>query len=129
MSLIDKIINQNKIDAALLCESSDISYKLAIESAQQTRSKSDIINPGTIHFDQPKDEITKEMIIDCQKEQQDLKPVIDEYGEEMKYYPSQFRFNPHDIKQPNEINVDSLQRPAEHKDIVDGDEKNEKFTC
>ena len=44
MSLKDKIINQSKIDAALLCESSDISYKSAVESAQQTRSKSDIIH-------------------------------------------------------------------------------------
>ena len=69
------------------------------------------------------------MIFDYQKEQQNLKPVITENGEEMKYYPSEFRFNPDDIKHPNEIKKDSLQRPAEHKDIVDGDEKNEKFTC
>ena len=74
MSLIDKIINQTKIDAALLCESSDISYKSAVESAQ-TQSKSGIINPGTIHFDQPKDEITTDMIIDYQKEQQNLKTI------------------------------------------------------
>ena len=42
MSLKDNIINQSKIDAALLCESSDISYKSVVESAQQTRSKSKI---------------------------------------------------------------------------------------
>ena len=76
MTLIDKIINQNKIDAVLICESSDISYKSAVESAQQTQSKSGITNPGTIHFNQPKDEITKEMIIIYQKEQQDFKNVI-----------------------------------------------------
>ena len=112
MSLIDKIINQSKIDASLLCESSGISYKSAVKSAQQTRSKSDIINPGTIHFDQPKDEITKEMIIDYQKEQQDLKPFINENGEEMKHYPSEFMISPYDIKQPIEINIDSLKRHA-----------------
>ena len=60
MSLIDTIINQTKIDAALLCESSDISYKSAVETAQQSHSKSGIIHP-------PKDEITKEMIIDTKK--------------------------------------------------------------
>ena len=108
MSLKDKIINQSKIDAALLCESSDTSYKSAVESAQ-TQSKSRIINPGTIHFEQPKDEITKEMIIDYQQEQQDLKPFINENGEEMKHYPSNFMISPYDIKQPIEINIDSCR--------------------
>ena len=107
-------------------ESSDISYKSAVESAQQLRSKFNIINPGTIHFDQPKDEITKEMIIDYQKEQQDLKPFINENGEEMKHYPSNFMIIPYDIKQSIEIKIDSLQRPAEHKDIIDGEKKLKK---
>ena len=42
----------------------------------------------------------------------------------MKYYPSVFRFNPRDIKQPKQINIDSLNRSAEHKDIVAGEKNN-----
>ena len=42
----------------------------------------------------------------------------------MKYYPSWFDFHPCEIKQPNEINIDSLGRPAEQSEIIGGEEKN-----
>ena len=44
----------------------------------------------------------------------------------MKHYPSNFMISPYDIKQPIEINIDSLQRPAGNKDIVNGEKKLQK---
>ena len=39
----------------------------------------------------------------------------------MKHYPSEFLISPYDIKQPFEINIDSLKKPAGQKDIMDGE--------
>ena len=85
MSLIDNIINKTYLDNALRAELSDMAYK-ATRGVAQSRARTDILNPGLIHFEEPKDKITKETILDYQKEQANT-PAIDGHGNTMAYYP------------------------------------------
>ena len=114
MTLIDNIISKNILETTLLNELSDISYK-ATGGVAQSRANSGVINPGKIHFEQPKDEITKEMILDYQKEQQ--KPFTDIHGNEMSYYPSIYRFDVTDYQHFVPINLGVLGREANETDI------------
>ena len=70
MTYWDKVINQNKKDSSLISELSDLSYKSIGGKRQQPRKiNEDIVNIGTIPFEATitPDKITKEMIMDYQK--------------------------------------------------------------
>ena len=89
MSLWDKIIHQNLKDTFLLTQLSDISYKSTGGKSEKGRTFRDgIVNLGQIPFQQkqPTDKITKEMIIDYHKKQNE--PEIDPITG--KYMPTDF---------------------------------------
>ena len=102
MSFWDKVINQNKIDSSLITELSDLSYKSIGGKRQPPRgANKDIVNIGTIPFQTTPapDKITKDMIIEYQKNQD--KPYIDPAtGNEYKYFPSTFKFDVASLKTP-----------------------------
>jgi hypothetical protein len=59
-----------------------------------------VLNLGQIHFEQPSDVLTKEMILDYQKEQQSKPAYVDiTSGNEFNYAPSTVNesFNPYNI--------------------------------
>ena len=56
MSLMDNIINKTYLNNALRAELSDMAFK-ATGGEAQPRATTGIVNPGTIHFDGPKDDI------------------------------------------------------------------------
>ena len=70
MTFWDEVMNQNKMDSAVIGELSDLSHKSIGGRRQEPRgAKEDIVNIGTIPFEATRtpDRITKEMIMDYQK--------------------------------------------------------------
>jgi hypothetical protein len=100
MSLNDYARLSNK-DLELYKQLSDSSYRSINGKRQNSRNfKEGVLNLGQINFEQPKDVLTKEMILDYQKEQQN-KPAYEDTtsGDKFKYLPSNFNdplniFNP-----------------------------------
>ncbi len=89
MSLIDYArLSNNNLE--LYKQLSDSSYKSINGKRQSSRIfKDGILNLGQIHFEQPKDVLTKEMILEYQKEQQRKPAYIDTTsGDQFKYVPS-----------------------------------------
>ncbi len=75
--------------ARLYKQLSDSSYKSIIGKRQSTRKfKDGVLNLGQIHFEQPKDVLTKEMILEYQKEQQRKPAYITSSGDQFQYVPS-----------------------------------------
>ncbi len=69
---------------------SDSSYRSINGKRQSSRNfKEGVLNLGQIHFEQPKNILTKEMILEYQKEQEN-KPAYTDIisGDEFKYVPS-----------------------------------------
>ena len=89
MSLNDYARLSNN-DLELYKQLSDSSYRSINGKRQNSRNfKDGILNLGQIHFQQPKDVLTKEMILEYQKEQQN-KPAYEDTtsGDKFKYLPS-----------------------------------------
>ncbi len=89
MSLNDYARLSNN-DLELYKQLSDSSYRSINGKRQNSRNfKDGILNLGQIHFQQPKDVLTKEMILEYQKEQQN-KPAYEDAasGDKFKYLPS-----------------------------------------
>jgi hypothetical protein len=77
-------------DLELYKQLSDSRYRSINGKRQSSRSfKDGVLNLGQIHFEQPKQEITKEMILEYQKEQQN-KPAFEDTttSDKFKYFPS-----------------------------------------
>ena len=89
MSLNDYARLSNN-DLELYKQLSDSSYKSINGKRQSTRNfKDGVLNLGQIHFEQPKDVLTKEMILEYQKEQQRKLAYIDTTtGDQFQYVPS-----------------------------------------
>jgi len=123
MSFWDKVTNQNKIDSSLITELSDLSYESIGGKRQPPRgANKDIVNIGTLPFQTTPapDKITKDMIIEYQKNQD--KPYTDPTtGDEYKYFPSTFKFDVTSLKQPKYVDLDfnGTKRPADPQDIED----------
>ncbi len=92
MYLLDKIINNSMIDNNLKIKLNDLSYR-ATNGVRQPLSRTGIVNPGSVHFNQPKDQITKEMILEYQKEQQNIPAYTDSAGNLLKYFPARHHFD------------------------------------
>jgi hypothetical protein len=100
MSLNDYARLSNN-DLELYKQLSDSSYRSINGKRQSSRNfKDGVLNLGQIHFEQPKDVLTKEMILEYQKEQQG-KPVYTDItsGDQFNYIPSNINeqlnvFNP-----------------------------------
>ena len=91
MSLNDYARLSNN-DLELYKQLSDSSYRSINGKRQNSRNfKEGVLNLGQIHFEQPKNTLTKEMILDYQKEQQN-KPAYEDTtsGDKFKYLPSNF---------------------------------------
>ena len=100
MSLNDYVRLSNN-DLELYKQLSDSSYRSINGKRQSSRNfKDGVLNLGQIHFEQPKDVLTKEMILEYQKEQQG-KPAYTDItsGDQFNYVPSNINeplnvFNP-----------------------------------
>ena len=72
MTLLDKIINQSKIQEQLNAQRAEISYRALNGTKQSARNSADgILNVGTMNFKTPDGQITKEMTMDYQQEEQE----------------------------------------------------------
>lgn len=100
MSINDYARLSNK-DLELYKQLSDSSYRSINGKRQASRNfKDGVLNLGQIHFEQPKNTLTKEMILEYQKEQQN-KPAFEDTttGDKFKFTPSNINvplnpFNP-----------------------------------
>ena len=89
MSLLNKIINESLLQDKLNSELADISYRAVNGKRQKERNFSEgMLNVGTIHFNTPKSQITKDMILDYQDEQQQ-KYYEDATGQKLQYFPTE----------------------------------------
>ena len=88
MSLNDYARLSNN-DLELYKQLNDSSYRSINGKRQNSRNfKEGVLNLGQIHFEQPKDKLTKEMILEYQKEQQNKPAYEDATGDKFKYLPS-----------------------------------------
>ena len=72
MTLLDKIIDESKIQAQLNSQLAEMSYRAVNGIRQAPRNfKEGILNVGTINFKTADDKITKEMIMDYQQKEQE----------------------------------------------------------
>ena len=121
MTFWNKVSNQNKIDSSLISELNDISYRSIGGKRQPSRgAKEGIVNLGNIPFEvnPPPTEITREMIQEYQKSQQN--PYIDPItGNKFKFYPSSFKYDTSKITPFTPIDDATLGAPATEKDIQD----------
>lgn len=118
MTFWDKVINQNKMDSSLISELSDLSYKSIGGKRQQPRKiNEDIVNIGTLPFEATitPDKITKEMIMDYQKNKD--KGYVDPLTNiEYKYIPTGMNLDVVDLipKYKDDVN---LGRPPTRDDV------------
>ena len=88
MSLLDKFTNEMRIQRELKSQLSDMTYKAFNGTRESQRNFAEgILNVGTIHFETPEDKITKEMILDYQKSEQEKGYINPVSGEKMIYDP------------------------------------------
>lgn len=95
MSLNDYARLSNN-DLELYKQLSDSSYRSINGKRQSSRNfKEGVLNLGQIHFEQPKNVLTKEMILEYQKEQQN-KPAYEDTttGDKFKYLPTDINEKP-----------------------------------
>ena len=72
MTLLDKIINQSKIQDQLNAQLAEISYRAMNGTRQAPRNFAEgTLNVGTMNFKTPDGQITKEMIMDYQQKEQE----------------------------------------------------------
>ena len=72
MTLLDKIINQSKIQEQLNSQLAEISYRAVNGTRQAPRNFAEgTLNVGTMNFKTPNDRITKDMLMDYQKAEQE----------------------------------------------------------
>ena len=89
MSLLNKVINESLLQDKLNSELADISYRAINGKRQKARNFNEgMLNVGTINFNTPKSQITKDMILDYQDEQQ-KKHYEDTAGNKLQYFPSE----------------------------------------
>ena len=139
MSLNDYARLSNN-DLELYKQLSDSSYKSINGKRQSARNfKDGVLNLGQIHFEQPKDVLTKEMILEYQKEQQRKPAYIDTTtGDQFQYVPSNINdpLNPYNpVNLPSgapategDINLkrDDLNVVLSNVDVLSNDEKVKK---
>ena len=84
MSLNDYARLSNN-DLELYKQLSDSSYRSINGKRQSSRNfKEGVLNLGQIHFEQPKNVLTKEMILEYQKEQQNKPAYEDTVGDKFR---------------------------------------------
>jgi len=88
MTLLDKIINESKIQEQLNAQLAEMSYRAVNGTRQAPRNFTEgILNVGTMNFKTPDDKITKEMIMDYQQKEQE-KYYVDASGNKLKNVPT-----------------------------------------
>ena len=91
MNLLDRVIDNQLLDLNITSQLSDISYRTNNGIRQRNRNFAEgIVDTGRIHFNDAKDKITKDMILEYQEEQQQIKPLYTDptTGDQKIYYPS-----------------------------------------
>ena len=85
MTLLDKIVNQSKIQEQLNSQLAEISYRAVNGTRQAPRNFTEgTLKVGTMNFETPNDRITKDMIMDYQKAEQE-KFFTDSAGNKVLY--------------------------------------------
>ena len=88
MTLLEKIINESKIQEQLNAQLAEMSYRAVNGTRQAPRNFTEgILNVGTMNFKTPDDKITKEMIMDYQQKEQE-KYYVDASGNKLKNVPT-----------------------------------------
>jgi hypothetical protein len=114
MSLLNKIINESLLQDKLNSELADISYRAVNGKRQKQRNFTEgMLNVGTIHFNTPKSQITKDMILDYQDEQQQ-KHYVDAANQKLQYFPTEVT-DALNVYTP--IQLGSLGREATEEDL------------
>ena len=117
MSLIDKIQQQSLLQNKLLAQIAEMSLQAINNTRQSARNfKEGTLEIGKMHFTTPQDKITKEMIMDYQKTEQEKRTnIIDTTtGKPLLYQPTGLTdiidtFTP--------IPYGPLTRPATEEDV------------
>ena len=122
MSFWDKIVAQNRIDSSYITELNDISYRSTNGVREKPRNlKEGIVDIGTLPFqvNPPQSQITKEMIMDYHKsQQQPLRDPITNLPINEKYYPSNYAYDVLTAQAPAPLKADpTLGRPPIETDI------------
>ena len=122
MSFWDKIVAQNRIDSSYITELNDISYRSTNGVREKPRNlKEGIVDIGTLPFqvNPPQTQITKEMIMDYHKsQQQPLRDPITNLPINEKYYPSNYAYDVLTAQAPAPLKTDpTLGRPPTETDI------------
>ena len=122
MSFWDKIVAQNRIDSSYITELNDISYRSTNGVREKPRNlKEGIVDIGTLPFqvNLPQTQITKEMIMDYHKsQQQPLRDPITNLPINEKYYPSNYAYDVLTAQAPAPLKTDpTLGRPPTETDI------------
>ena len=122
MTYWDKIINQTKIDSALISDLSDLSYAATKGRREKIREfRNDVVNLGKLPFleNPPPNAITKEMIQNYHQSIQE--PIRDPITNDIlpnKYFPSAFKYEIADLQQPPVLEDDVyIGTPATIADI------------
>ena len=114
MSLLNKIINESLLQDKLNSELADISYRAVNGKRQKERNFSEgILNVGTIHFNTPKSQITKDMMLDYQNEQQQIH-YVDAANKKLQCFPTELTDA---LNVYNPITLGALGREATEEDI------------
>ncbi len=88
MSLIAKIQQQSLLQNKLQAQLAEMSYQAVNGTRQEPRNfKEGTLEIGKMHFTTPQDRITKEMIMDYQKTEQE-KHYTDSAGNKLLYKPT-----------------------------------------
>ena len=105
-------------DLELNKQISDSSYMSVNGKKLKSRNfKESILNLGQIHFEKPKKNYTKEMILEYQKEQQNKPAYVDPSDNEFVYFPSGFDLSTNQLNVFNPTNLPS-GTPATEGDVV-----------
>ena len=115
MSLLNKVINESLLQDKLNSELADISYRAINGKRQKARNFAEgILNVGTINFNTPKSQITKDMILDYQDEQQ-KQHYEDATGQKLQYFPTGVTDA---LNVYNPIPLTSLGREVKEEDVT-----------
>jgi hypothetical protein len=117
MSLIDKIQQQSLLQNKLMAQMSEMSLQAINNTRQSARNfKEGTLDVGKMHFTTPQDKITKEMIMDYQKTEQEKRTnIIDAAtGKPLLYQPTGLS-DVIEIFKPSDYGP--LHRPATEEDV------------
>ncbi len=88
MSLIDKIQKESFLQNKLMAQIAEMSLQAINNTRQSARNfKEGTLDVGKMHFTTPQDRITKEMIMDYHKTEQE-KHYVDSTGNQLLYEPT-----------------------------------------